>query len=1124
MEKMRKTKVASRIIAFALMFAMLVGLLPAGRQEAAAATDLRNPRIANDGTVTWDCVWFGHYPQSSDGKGGFNNDPIKWRVLSVKGDEALLLADKSLDAQRYDNAYPAHVTWQTSTIRSWLNGYGSGSNKNQEDFTNDNFIDKAFTMEEQAAINRKSIQNSKYPEYGIEGGVSTQDKVFFLSMEDAIEPAYGFPNNPNDYAQERRTLSTDYAKSKGAQTNTSLEYAGNSPWYLRSLLDDDEEDGIKVVGVSTIGVLGMVTFSYYDDDEEPGYSDFDGSFVSGERVSDRPALYLNLNTTCWSSAGTVSSEGKVNEIDMSSLLSYDQYQAKYYSREADRLLNRDMTYAQIEDNYSPTAYALNNILSFGWNKKFGFTDDAKVWETVLCDVLLRRSADESLSVNWEKNALELDKDLCELIRKNDIVDLDGALTEGNQAKLRNLAESCDEFNAFMDASGTKAVGKLLNAAGTVKEFVTNYAKYIELRKVIDTDTKVFLTQMKKTEHYQNIPAFQRALDSILQHDQINSEKLAQLVMSDMAAEKLIAKAINGSVETIVEALLPGVWKLVDFTKEATIFLMQTVCGTSELAQANVYLYMVDCIDESATEAFCAAASDCLASNGKNAYQAVNGGLQFLIDLKSYGVTVCRKWNDIIATDILTRLTTNRYTNVKRLNYDMANSHFDLKHASTKEEKKQMIEDKCAMDEKYINAILKSQAGMARLQWYGEQGGTAQETSCCVTFRVKNPDDTVTFCAEVVPKNTTARFPTVEAKSGYLHTGEWFTDEACTQVADQNARITQNAAFYTKYQKNIFFSPSQSGGIKIDSVRLPVFQNVRAKTNMATAKSVGQDIFEIPSYIEGYRVVELGDDLFVSCPEVSAVFIPGTVAKISDSAFESLPENTIYQYVKGSVAERYVQKKGYQNTEVKTELYFKSAVTNVHAGDSKTLDLVKTGSCANDAITWSSSDETVASVKDGMVSAKKSGETTIMASNGTINAECEVIVTEKAVDPGSAASGGGQSQAVTDSKSDKAKASASKTKKPKKVTLKKAKSTKRGTLKLTWKQDKKVTGYQAVVATDKKFKKNRKTAFIKKNKTVTKTFTKLKRGKTYFTKVRAYKKVGKKNVYGAYSKVKKARVK
>ncbi len=97
-------------------------------------------------------------------------------------------------------------------------------------------------------------------------------------------------------------------------------------------------------------------------------------------------------------------------------------------------------------------------------------------------------------------------------------------------------------------------------------------------------------------------------------------------------------------------------------------------------------------------------------------------------------------------------------------------------------------------------------------------------------------------------------------------------------------------------------------------------------------------------------------------------------------------------------------------------------------------------------------------------------------------------------------------------------------KPKKSTLRKAASTKKGALKLTWKRDKKATGYQAAVATDKKFKKNKKTAFIKKNKTVSKTFTKLKRQKTYYAKVRAYKQVGKTKIYGSYSKIKKAKVK
>jgi hypothetical protein len=31
-------------------------------------------------------IYFGTYPQSADGEGGFDADPIKWRVLEDNGD------------------------------------------------------------------------------------------------------------------------------------------------------------------------------------------------------------------------------------------------------------------------------------------------------------------------------------------------------------------------------------------------------------------------------------------------------------------------------------------------------------------------------------------------------------------------------------------------------------------------------------------------------------------------------------------------------------------------------------------------------------------------------------------------------------------------------------------------------------------------------------------------------------------------------------------------------------------------------------------------------------------------------------------------------------------------------
>lgn len=79
------------------------------------------------------------------------------------------------------------------------------------------------------------------------------------------------------------------------------------------------------------------------------------------------------------------------------------------------------------------------------------------------------------------------------------------------------------------------------------------------------------------------------------------------------------------------------------------------------------------------------------------------------------------------------------------------------------------------------------------------------------------------------------------------------------------------------------------------------------------------------------------------------------------------------------------------------------------------------------------------------------------------------------------------------------------------------------LKVTWKRNSKASGYQVQIASNKSFTKNKKTATISKNKTTSKTFKKLKK-KTYYAKVRAYKKVSGQKLYGSYSKVKKAKVK
>ena len=265
---------------------------------------LNNPTTNRNGDTTWDCVWFGNYWQedtNGDGKADKNDakQPIKWRVLSVDGDDAFLLADKNLDCQRYHDTNK-DITWETSTMRSWLNGYGAEANQEGKDYSRDNFLDDAFTPAEQSAILTAYVSNNNdNAPYPTEGGNDTSDKVYLLSLAEAMNPVYGFLSDYMKYDAGRRAKNTEYAKGRGAWTRTSAsaKYAGNGVWWLRSPGDDRYD-------ASSAGSHGSV--NWY------------GDYVDHDNWAVRPALHLNLkassdaiSASSWSYAGTVISEGEI---------------------------------------------------------------------------------------------------------------------------------------------------------------------------------------------------------------------------------------------------------------------------------------------------------------------------------------------------------------------------------------------------------------------------------------------------------------------------------------------------------------------------------------------------------------------------------------------------------------------------------------------------------------------------------------------------------------------------------------------------------------------------------------------------------------------------------------------
>ena len=258
-----------------------------------------NP-VTEDGIVTWDCVYFGNYWQGDTNKDGKadksdTKQPIKWRVLSVDASgNALLLSDKNIEIEKYNTSGDS-VTWETCTLRSFLNSYDSEHNDCEEDYEEDGFLTNAFNISERAAIKVTNVVNSDNPIYGTEGGNDTKDKVFILSIDEAMNSEYGFIANnirqayyvdeySTDADETRVAVNTEYVDDKTGYNGNDADTA--DIWWLRT-------PGASETQASRFHFMGAVTAT--------------GSKVYDNGVAVRPVLYLNLSSDVWESAGTVSS-------------------------------------------------------------------------------------------------------------------------------------------------------------------------------------------------------------------------------------------------------------------------------------------------------------------------------------------------------------------------------------------------------------------------------------------------------------------------------------------------------------------------------------------------------------------------------------------------------------------------------------------------------------------------------------------------------------------------------------------------------------------------------------------------------------------------------------------------
>lgn len=281
---MKKNKIISFVLIASLIATMIFPINTHKEVRAEGDTHtLSNPTTDSEGNTIWDCIYFGNYYQN-DTEGQIK-EPIKWRVLKIDGNDAFLMADKSLDTRKW-NETQVGVTWENCTLRSWLNGYGSDVNICGNDYSNDNFMDIAFTEEEQNVIKTSFVENQHDPYYDSPSGNDTYDKVYLLSYTEALKTEYGFSTDIYDGAT-RKVENTPYAEAK-----IVLPSWLSPSWWLRSHGDDTYPDNWDYYGHYAAEVFCN------------GFVYANGYVVDSTGHTVRPVLHMDIqDTSLFSYAG-----------------------------------------------------------------------------------------------------------------------------------------------------------------------------------------------------------------------------------------------------------------------------------------------------------------------------------------------------------------------------------------------------------------------------------------------------------------------------------------------------------------------------------------------------------------------------------------------------------------------------------------------------------------------------------------------------------------------------------------------------------------------------------------------------------------------------------------------------
>jgi hypothetical protein len=230
---MKKLSVLLLSLALVLLLAACVSNQPkpASVNVIVSDTDLASADISgvyDNATVELGAFYTSDTDYSHKGEiitfGEYEGEPLSWQVISAENGGMLVITKDCITRLPYNEEYVA-VTWETSSLRQWLN---------------DEFYALSFSEEEKERIVLTAVTTPNNEQYGTSGGNETSDYVFLLSQDEVDE-----------YLPRKTSRATKYPDGKQAS------------WWLRS-------PGGNALRAGFIGGTGSVGVGYYVDYADNG--------------------------------------------------------------------------------------------------------------------------------------------------------------------------------------------------------------------------------------------------------------------------------------------------------------------------------------------------------------------------------------------------------------------------------------------------------------------------------------------------------------------------------------------------------------------------------------------------------------------------------------------------------------------------------------------------------------------------------------------------------------------------------------------------------------------------------------------------------------------------------------